>query len=147
MRNPLFVLRAALGMLAIAAALSGCGMFVTHYDAAAYQNFTNLKAYHLKFIDDFGPGKAWDEAAVKRACDAGELRFREAKEYAAGKNDESRVRAVGYLHDLFSVECRLSLKTGKPFGEAYAAEEKKQAAANYDWAVKGELARVGAPAQ
>lgn len=127
--------------------LTGCSFFITHYDATAYQYFTALKAYHLKFIDDFtmGDNKVWDEAAVKSACNSGDLRFREAMEYAAGKKDETRVHAIEYLHNVFNSQCQLSLKTKKLFGEAYATEKRKEVAANYDWAITGEISRVGAP--
>lgn len=128
--------------------LSGCALFVSHYDAAAYQYFTSLKAYHIKFIDDYtvGEGKIWNEANVKSACDTGELRFREATEYAIGKKDASRVNAIGYLHNVFKLNCDLSLsKLKKLFGDAYATEQKNEVTKNYDWAISGELSRVGAP--
>lgn len=144
-----FFLR-TLGLVTIIATLSlaGCALFVSHYDAGAYQYFTSLKAYHLKFLDDYtsGDGKTWDEARIKSSCDTGELKFREATEYAAGEKDITRVNAINYLHNVFKSNCDLILvKTKKLFGAAYAAEQKEEAAKNYDLAITGETSRVGAP--
>lgn len=133
-------------LLAIAAfTIAGCSLFVSHYDAAAYQYFTSLKAYHLKFLDDFtaGDGKTWNETAVKDECNTGELKFREAIAYAAGKNDQSRVHAFDYLHNVFKNECKLSLSSKKLFGTYFSQQEEQQVGQNYDWAIKGEIARVG----
>lgn len=62
-------------------------MFVSHYDAGAYQYFTSLKAFHIKFFEDNKSAKegVFDEQKAKTTCDSGELKFREETEYALGK--------------------------------------------------------------
>jgi len=138
----------AFALLIATVALQGCALFVSHYDAGAYQNFTNLKAYHVKFLEDnkSGEGKLFDEAKTKTACDTGELKFREASEYANGKQDTTRVKAIDYLHNAFNKECELlTLKSKKLFGSEYVVQETEQIKQNYDWAIAGECARVGTP--
>jgi len=131
----------------IALALSGCSLFVSHYDAAAYQNFTSLKAYHLKFLDDYSTvgGHKWNDASVKATCDLGELKFREAHEYALGKKDDTRVRAIEYLHNAFTRQCKDSLQNQALFNAKYVDQERATTSQNYDWAIEGELTRVNAP--
>lgn len=124
--------------------LGGCRWFVSHYDATAYENFTNLKAFHLKFFDDYGvadQGKTFDGAKIRATCDTGELRFREAKTYADGKGDQSRARAVDILHKVFRRDCDLAIRA-KRLTEEYVKEQKPQVAKNYDLAVAGESDRV-----
>ncbi len=141
--------RNALLLILASFTVAGCSLFVSHYDASAYQYFTSLKAYHLMFLDDFtvGDDKTWNETAVKSACNTGELKFREATAYAAGKNDQSRVHAFDYLHNVFKNECKLSLSSKKLFGKYFSQQEEQQVGQNYDWAIKGELSRVGASAK
>lgn len=135
--------------LSLAALLQGCALFVSHYDAGAYQQFTALKAYHTKFLEDFktSDGRTYSETKAAESCDAGDLKFREAREYAAGKQDETRVRAVGYLANVFTSNCRLLLKDKKLFGAVYVTEQSAEVVKNYDLAIAGETARVGAPAK
>ncbi|MBJ8927802.1 MULTISPECIES: hypothetical protein [Citrobacter] len=125
--------------------LSGCALFVSHYDAGAYQNFTNLKAFHLKFLEDntAKPGNTFDETKVKATCDTGDLKFREATEYAAGKHDDSRVRAIHYLDNVFESDCRRAMKDKKLFSVVYADEKTDVVKLNYDLAIRGESSRVG----
>lgn len=137
-------------LLMAAVALQGCALFVSHYDAGAYQYFTSLKAYHVKFLDDnkTGEEKLFDEAKANTACDTGELKFREASEYANGKQDTTRVKAIEYLHNAFSRQCELlTLKSKKLFGSEYVVQEMEQIKKNYDLAIAGESARVGAPSK
>ena len=127
--------------------LQGCGIFVSHYDAGAYQYFTTLKAYHLKFLDDFvaGPGKSFDLAKIKSTCDVGDLKFREARAYAEGKDDKTRVDAVRLLNNVFQRDCDLLVKEKRLFGTGFAKQEAAEATTNYDFAIKGEASRVNAP--
>ena len=129
--------------------LSGCGIFVSHYDAGAYQYFTSLKAYHLKFLDDYqaGPGKSFDPAKVGSTCDTGDLKFREARAYADGKSDKTRVNAVDILNNVFKKNCSLLLEQKRLFGVGYAKEQAADAAKNYDLAIHGEASRVGGKAK
>ena len=121
-------------LLFVAATLQGCALFVSHYDAGAYQQFTSLKAFHLKFLEDNkeADGRSFDEAKTKNTCDAGRLKFLEASEYAAGKKDETRVN-----------DCKLGKK--KLFSADYVDQQAGQLKTNYDLAIQGETSRVGTP--
>ena len=132
-------------LLFVAATLQGCALFVSHYDAGAYQQFTSLKAFHLKFLEDNkeADGRSFDEAKTKNTCDAGRLKFLEASEYAAGKKDETRVKAINYLHNAFSNDCKLGKK--KLFSADYVDQQAGQLKTNYDLAIQGETSRVGTP--
>lgn len=132
-------------LLLVAAILQGCVLFTSHYDAGAYQQFTSLKAFHLKLLEDNkeGDGKSFDEAKMKSTCDAGQLKFLEATEYATGKKDETRVKAINYLHNVFSNDCKLGKR--KMFSADYVSQQAGQLKANYDLAIQGEISRVGAP--
>lgn len=131
------------------AGLQGCALFVSHYDATAYQYVTSLKAFHVKFLEDnkAGNGKSFDEVRVKNACDVGELRFREASEYANGKNDTTRVNAITYVHNVFRHNCKITLESKKMFGSDFADQQIDEINKNYDWAIKGEIYRIGAPSK
>jgi len=145
-----FTRSALLASLCLTLVLQGCALFVSHYDAGAYQNFTSLKAFHLKVIDDntAASGKTFDEAKARTTCDAGDLKFREALEYAGGKQDPTRVRAITYLHNTFQRDCELlTVSPKKPFSAAYSREQTLELKTNYDLAVAGESARVGAPSK
>ena len=138
---------AALALLVLVA--GGCALFTSHFDAMRQQNFTNLQALHEKFIEDYteGSGKEWSEETVKRVCDTGDLRFREALTYAAAKDDKAKTgeRAVRNLYDQFTADCKFALKRNKLFGTAWSGEHLKELRLNYRYAVSGELSRVGAP--
>ena len=136
-------------LLIAAVALQGCALFVSHYDAGAYQYFTSLKAFHVKLLEDnkAGEGKLFDEAKTKIACDTGELKFREASEYANGKQDTTRVKAIEYVHNVFIRNCKLTLDGKKLFGSDYAGQQIVDIKTNYDLAIAGESARVGAPSK
>ena len=85
----------ATALVTVTIGMMGCMAFVSHYDAGSYQNFTSLKAFHVKFIDDFTEvdNKKWDDKLLDQKCDEGDLRFREAQEYVQGKKrkDDTRV--------------------------------------------------------
>lgn len=127
--------------------LQGCALFVSHYDAGAYQNFTNLKAFHVKFLEDnkVADGNVYEDAKVRAACDSGELKFREAHEYAVGKKDNTRVNAITYLHNVFTRNCKLALDGRKLLNAVYADQQAGEVKPNYDLAIDGESARVNAP--
>jgi hypothetical protein len=127
------------------ASLLGCGAFVSPYDARSYEYLTQLKAYHLKFIDNFtaGPGKSWNEPAVSQACDAGDLKFKEAIEYEKGKPspDETRLNAFTILNDEFHDNCKELMQKGRLFSPAYSAEKRAEIDQDYNLAIKGETIR------
>jgi len=140
-------------LVSMAIGMMGCMAFVSHYDGGSYQNFTSLKAFHLKFIDDFteAEGKKWDEQLLDQKCDEGDLRFREAQEYELGKRkrDDTREKALKNLHDQFTSDCSALKKKaseGHFFLSPYFAQELKgQVGQNYNFAIKGEESRVATP--
>ncbi len=144
LRNSLLVIPLLLGLL-----LSGCAMFTSHYDATRHENFTKLKALHIKFFDNWTAGSemSWIENDVKQYCETGDLKFREAFEFAKSKddNDQTGQTAVKILWDEFSDNCLLSLRKKKLFSAIYADETRRQIEINYDYAIAGELSRVGSP--
>ncbi|QLW72569.1 hypothetical protein HV139_10750 [Citrobacter freundii] len=80
---------------------------------------------------------------VKATCDTGDLKFREATEYAAGKHDDSRVRAIHYLDNVFESDCRMAMKDKKLFSVVYVNEKIDVVKLSYDLAIRGESSRVG----
>jgi hypothetical protein len=131
----------------------GCGAFVSPFDETSYEHLTSLKAFHLKFIDDFTAqeGKQWDNERFEERQDEGELKFREALNYESHKKkrDRNRETAIEILYEQFKADCDL-LKTRADtgdyfFGEAYAAELKEELQENYGQAIRGEVIRRGGP--
>jgi len=123
----------------------GCGALVSPYDARSYEYLTQLKAYHLKFIDDFteGPGKIWNAQAVSQACDVGDLKFKEAFEYENGKStpDQNRLEAFKILSEEFQDNCQELMAKNRLFRQAYSAEKRAEIEQNYSLAIKGEIVR------
>jgi len=130
--------------------LCSCTLFTSHYDAFRHKNYTNLKAYHLKFIEDNteDEGNVWNENDIIEKCDIGELKFREAYEYALSKDkkDFTGSKAIKYLNEEFSENCKMLLKRKKLFNNSFVkgeygilSEIKKQ----YGFAIAGEEYRVG----
>lgn len=135
-------------ILALTLIVVGCSAFVSHYDAVSYQYFTELKAFHLQFIDDFteADGRAFDEAQLASAHDAGNLRFREAIEYAKGRSsDASRISAIENLQQQFESDCSSLHDKKALFKKAFAEQLSEEVATNYDYAIAGEYSRVGNP--
>ncbi|MEH6473588.1 MAG: hypothetical protein V7752_20380 [Halopseudomonas sp.] len=126
--------------------LNGCAAFTSHYDATRHENFTKLKAVHVKLFDNWTAGSTnvWNEAAVASYCDNGDLSFREAFEYAKSKdnNDKTGQRAVTILWEEFSANCELSLSKKKLFSKTFKENILPEIEENYDFAIAGELARV-----
>jgi hypothetical protein len=124
----------------------GCLHFVSHYDSVSYEHLTSLKAFHIKFIDDFtrGEGRTWDRGLFERKRDEGELRFREALEYEKGKStrDETREEAFTILYDEFKDNCDMLEDMGDLYSEAFAAELKGELETNYGLAIRGEKIRI-----
>ncbi|MEE9523817.1 MAG: hypothetical protein V3V59_03590 [Thermodesulfovibrionales bacterium] len=129
--------------------LSSCNLFVSPYDPLSYEHLTSLKAFHLKFIDDFtkAEGKEWNDDLMKEQCDNGDLRFREALEYEKEKKrkDKNRENAIRILHEEFSDNCKLLKDKKGFFGTGFAAELKNELEANYGYAIEGEVARMNGP--
>lgn len=153
----------SLALFCLMLMLSGCAWFVTHYDAGAYQNFTNLKAFHVKFIEDSVIDPKASEVSIRQKlneikveCNKGELKFREAREYALGKQDNTRVDAISYLYNDFANRCgklsgaidennNVNSDGLKPFSKIVAKELIPVVEMNYDLAIKGEFVRIGGP--
>ena len=104
-RNKFLILLAWVVLL-----LNGCAMFTSHYDAQRHENFTKLKAIHMKFFEDWTEGseKTWKESEVRSYCDEGDLKFREAYEFAKSKDssDQAGQRAVKILSEVRSRDKR-----------------------------------------
>ncbi len=135
--------------LLLAMLVSSCAMFTSYYDATRHENFTKLKALHIKLFDNWtvGSGMSWDKNEVKQYCERGDLSFREAFELAKYRdsNDKTGQTAVKILWEEFSDNCSLSLKKKKLFSKVYVDEIRPQIEKNYGYAISGELDRVNAP--
>lgn len=135
-------------LIFIAFVTTACGLVTSHYDAKRHENFTKLKAFHVKFIEDYtkGSGKEWEEETILKICDQGDLQFKEALVYAASKDDKGNTgaNAVEYLHKQFKEDCSLSLQRKKLFGKAFSQELLQEINRQYGYAIAGELKRVGA---
>lgn len=132
--------------------ITGCALFTPHYyDVLSYEHLTALKAWHLKFIDDFTytENQQWDYTKFKEKQDEGDLKFREALEYEKGKKskDKLREKAISILYKEFKSNCDFleqKVEKGKPFfNRVFAEELKKQIGEDYNFAIKGESYRVG----
>lgn len=132
--------------VAISLFITGCALFTSPYDVTRHENFTKLKAVHMKFFDDWtiGTDKKWNEESVASYCDKGDLQYREAIEYARStdKSDSAGERAVKILWDTFTSNCALSLKKKKLFSKVFMQELRPEIEQNYHYAITGELARI-----
>lgn len=133
--------------LSVAVCLSGC-IALSNYSATSYEHLTQLKAYHLKFIDDFTTETAQpvDSNKVAGAESTGDLKFREAEAYAEGMKDGSRTYNIRVLREMFGDNVSWLMK-GKTFGKDYAGEQKGLCTLAYDQAIRGERVRRGAPTE
>ena len=133
-------------LLIYALLLSSCALFVSAYDQRAFEQFTELKAFHFKLLDDFteGSGKTWDASRLAKTADAGELKFRETTEYAQSRHDQTRINAVDILHNRFGAHCHI-IERSHTLSKVFAANLKEEVGKNYDLAIKGEKVRYRAP--
>lgn len=135
--------------LVLALFLNGCALFTSHYDATRHENFTKLKAVHVKLFEDWtqGSDRKWNADEVLLFCDKGDLSFREAFEFAKSRDhsDKTGQRAVKILWEEFSSNCKLSLDKKKLFSKAFKDNLLPEIEKNYGYAITGELARVNAP--
>jgi arylamine N-acetyltransferase len=115
---------------------------------ADIERFTQLKAFHLKFIEDFTArnGETWNADAYRRSRDQGELLFRQAIEYTKVWGDSTREKVLDILHEQFKITCELierdvaAGKGGVPPDVAKLAGDI--IARNYDYAIRGEFSGV-----
>ncbi|WP_317930503.1 hypothetical protein [Halioxenophilus sp. WMMB6] len=133
----------------IALLLCGCTLFTSHYDATRLENFTHLKAIHLKLFHDWTADstKAWNAAEIQQYCESGDLAFWQAFEFAKSKerSDQTGQKAITILWDEFTANCGLLIKRQKLFSTVFRDELLPQIEQNYDYAIQGELTRVNAP--
>ena len=128
--------------------LYGCGLFLSPFNVVSYENFTSLKALHLKLIDDFTdtPGKTYDQNKIEEMFNMGDLKFREALEYETqNTKDRTRTEAFEILYDQFRADYKFLVDRNKLYNEAYAKEIKNEVEKNYNLAIKGELSRRNTP--
>ncbi|OGV70663.1 MAG: hypothetical protein A2283_11605 [Lentisphaerae bacterium RIFOXYA12_FULL_48_11] len=129
--------------ISCATLLAGC-ITLSNYSATSYEHLTQLKAYHIKFIDDFTSelSQSIDKLNIQAAASAGDLKFREAEEYADGMKDGSRTFNIKVLHGTFNDDVEW-LRKGQTFRKTYAEELKMIRKSSYDQAIKGEKIRAG----
>lgn len=123
--------------------LSGCIFTLTNYSATSYEHLTQLKAYHLKFIDDFTTDivQPIDDNMLAQKESSGDLKFREAISYADGMKDKSRSYNIEQLQGMFNDDVSdLKIKK-KTLSKALSSEKKKLCSMAYDLAIKGEIVR------
>ncbi|MEW5951074.1 MAG: hypothetical protein AB1637_04205 [Elusimicrobiota bacterium] len=124
----------------------GCLGSISYYDSKSFENFVNLKAFHLKFIDDFtySENKQWDESKLIQKCDTGDLKFREALEYENEKlkKDINREKAIKKLYEQFIDDCDTLKKRAKFFSVEVSSDLRKEISDNYTYAIKGETGRL-----
>jgi len=129
---------------------AGCSS--TKYDDPRHENLTDLKAFHVKFIQDYTEAETktetttWDQASVKSRCDQGELKFKDAYTYARSKDkgDDTGSKAVKELNAQFSRNCAMLLKRKKHFSKTFAEGEDgilSEIKQQYDLAIAGEESR------
>lgn len=132
----------------LAILLSGCSLFASHYDATRHENFTKLKAVHVKLFEDWtkGSNKKWAKSEITSYCDKGDLSFREAFEFAKSKDnaDDTGQNSVKILWDEFGDNCDLLLTGQKLFSTVFKESILSEIEKNYGYAIAGELSRVNA---
>ena len=124
--------------------LYGCGLFQSPYSVVSYENFTTLKALHLKFIDDFtyGPGKSYDQNKIDEMYNMGDFMFRAALEYEMQKDkDQNRIDAFNLLYTQFIADHLFLIESNQFFSAVFASELRSEVEQNYNLAIKGELSR------
>ena len=107
----------------------------------------------MKFIDDytFTEQKQWDNEKLMLVCDVGDLKFREALEFEIGRKERDSLRenAFNFLYVEFKENCEFlenrATKNKFFFSKTYSKELKTEVEENYNFAIAGELSRVGAP--
>lgn len=116
-----------------------------HFDQKSADHFTELKAYHLNFVDRFtgDTGGTYNEAALRSACDQGAQAFDKAKAYMESERDKQRLKALAYLREQFDKDCGFLRSVEKLYSKSYADEHKAALGANYDHAIAAEYAGVG----
>lgn len=130
--------------LGIVFLLTSC---VNTFDQGYYEKLTELKAFHVKFIDDFTDkeGRVFTEAELAKYEQQGDLKFRETLEYASPIGDELRLNSLQIVWDDF-IRHVGELRADQALTPPVMAEERKGVVGdNYDEAIRGELSRNGAP--
>ncbi|MBC7785297.1 MAG: hypothetical protein H7144_15800 [Burkholderiales bacterium] len=118
--------------------LTGCN-FIGGFDARSREHLTSLKAYHIKVIDDVtsDSGKPYDKAKFETAVDGGELRFREAEEYAKSLKDGLRTSNIELLHGIYGDDVG-NIGSKDKINPTQAETMKGPTTRAYDRAIAGE---------
>lgn len=127
----------------------GCALFLSPYNLVSYQYLTELKAFHLKFIEVFTEDstRTYNRERIQESFDVGDLKFQEALAYEKNRSkDKSRLMALEILHKQFQDDADFLFSRAALYRKDFAAELKKEVEENYDQAIKGELIRKGSPA-
>jgi hypothetical protein len=122
--------------------LSACG---SHYDAANVDHFTELKNYHMRFIDRYvAKGeRVYDADGVRDGYDQVTREFDKAQTYMQNKDDKDGLKALAYFRAELDKDYRFLNDTEKLFSPEYATQRKTALATDYDLAVKGDYGDVG----
>ena len=141
-----FAIQPLIRLLAATSAFALCSC-VSPYNAQSHKNLTDLKAYHLKFVDTFtaAADTSYSSEKVKDWREKGDLYFRQAETYSATLKDASRTQNFIWLHEDFTDDAAYVLKGKKLLSETFADQLKKQTTLHYDAAIRGEKVRDGAP--
>jgi hypothetical protein len=120
---------------------TACG---PHFDRTSADHFSELKTYHLSFIDRFTgtTGRTFDASELRSARDQGARKFDTAREYMESKGDKKRLKALTTLREQFDKDCRFLDSVEKLFSVSYATQHKTALAANYDHAIAAEYTSV-----
>jgi hypothetical protein len=116
-----------------------------HFDQESADHFTELKAYHINFVDRFTgvTGRTYDDAALTSACNQGAREFDNAKAYMESEGDKQRLKALAYLREQFNKDCSFLRSVEKLYSKSYADERKAALRMNYDHAIAAEYGVVG----
>lgn len=130
-------------LIVVASLLSSC---ISSYDAQAQKDLTNLKAFHLKVIDENKPGSSsrYSASKVNQKQDEGELLFRQAIAYSEMLGDNLRTNNLNDLKANFHQSMDMLEKPTGPENVA-TAEQRDLCEEGYNLAIEGEKARPGAP--
>jgi len=110
-------------------------------DAQRIKDIEKVTNHDVKAVEYFLK-EEFDKLNIQAAASAGDLKFREAEEYADGMKDGSRTFNIKVLHGTFNDDVEW-LRKGQTFRKTYAEELKMIRKSSYDQAIKGEKIRAG----
>jgi len=117
--------------------LSGCSLLKDTTSHLAYRQLTELKTFHLGFIDHFTEEER-DTTEMNEMFAEGRLMFDEAiEDEKTGANDNLRLNTFSILLEQFTRDYEY-LKKKKKYTEPAAGWLKEEVEENYTLALKGE---------